>query len=843
MKRRLSPKQKAWLVGVVLGVIVGCLAATMVYVRPAFIERGELWTYDIRARRAAATTLPRQDILMVHVDELDIDSVERNTNLSWPWPRALFGYITTYAQRAGAKAVVFDFVFQDRGRDSVDDASEFANALRASNHSVIGLALTKELLVDELPTGPWAALLRRVANLDEAHTVAMLLQSWNVRAFLIPDGNQVAVWYGGFATRDEVVETWQRLQTSDTAGQLMINAPTDAPANTAPTDTAPVDPPADAAPVEPTMRQLTAPELAGEFQINEVISAKYGFVANQQSAKISQSNGMDPPLGVLATAPTRLGHVHQANDIDGVIRHHKLLVRYQDRWFPSLPLAAYLVTHPTEQVSMHGDTLHLGNKRIVLDDNGAAAIRWTRPDRTASIGAYEILRSQALLDEGKPPSISNDVFKDKYVIISAVAHSLRDLRASPVDKSHLGAAINANVIDNLESGRFIVRISDTRDALITFACCVLLTMLIGLLWLAVRNVGFMLGAVTLLLAVALWSYWRLATWLLVETDLWISLAVPFVAMVVTAFSTLLTLSAQERNSRRFATEALGRYTSKALVQELLDHPEHLSLEWGRRRPMSVYFSDIAGFTTISEGLTPERLVALLNDYLTHMTDIVLAHGGVIDKYIGDAVMAFWGAPVDDPLHAQHAVACALAMRKRCDELRPVWKARFGYEIFARAGVNSGNAVVGNMGSKHKYNYTVMGDMVNLASRLEGANKAYGTYLMISESTKAIVEHQFDLRELDLVAVKGKEQPVRVFEVIDVKGHAPAAALANATAFVTALTLYRNREFAQAKEAFAALAEHDPTAKVYVDRCLHFLEQPPKLSSDGTWDGVWHMTEK
>ncbi len=832
MKRRLNPKHKAWLVGVALGIVVGCLAAIVVYVRPAFIERGELWTYDVRARRAAADAMPRRDILMVHISELDIDSVERNTNLSWPWPRALFGYITTYAQRAGAKAVVFDFVFQDRGRDSVDDASEFANALRSSNHSVIGLALTKDQLVDELPSGPWAALLRRVANLDQAQTVAMLLQSWNVRSFLVVDGKQFAVWYGGFATRNEVVETWQRLQTSDTAGQLA-----------APADQLAPEGPDDAVPVEPPIRQLATYELATEFQINDVISAKYGFAANQANANVAKSNGMDPPLGVLATAPTRLGHVHQANDIDGVIRHHKLLVRYQERWFPSLPLAAYLVAHPTEQLALAGNTLQLGNKRIRLDSDGAVAIRWTQPDRAASVGAYEILRSQALLDEGKPASLSDDLFKDKYIIISAVAHSLRDLRVSPVDKAHLGAAINANVIDNLESGHFIVRISDTSDALLTLACCLLMTVFIVLLWIVVRHVGIMLGAVSLLLAVMLWSYWRLATWLLVEHDLWISLAVPFGAMIVTAFSTLLTLSAQERNSRRFATEALGRYTSKALVQELLDHPEHLSLEWGRRRPMSVYFSDIAGFTTISEGLTPELLVALLNDYLTHMTDIVLAHGGVIDKYIGDAVMAFWGAPVDDPQHAQHAVACALAMRKRCDELRPVWKARFGYEIFARAGINSGNAVVGNMGSKHKYNYTVMGDMVNLASRLESANKAYGTYLMISESTKALIDDSFDLRELDLVAVKGKEQPVRVFEVLDDKGHTTAATLANATAFVEALTLYRNREFEPAKDAFAALADQDPTAKVYVDRCLHFLEQPPKLASDGTWDGVWHMTEK
>jgi adenylate cyclase len=172
----------------------------------------------------------------------------------------------------------------------------------------------------------------------------------------------------------------------------------------------------------------------------------------------------------------------------------------------------------------------------------------------------------------------------------------------------------------------------------------------------------------------------------------------------------------------------------------------------------------------------------------------------------------------------------------------VWKARFGYEIYARAGVNSGDAVVGNMGSKHKYNYTVMGDMVNLASRLEGANKAYGTYLMISESTYALVGDAFDVRELDLVAVKGKEQPVRVFEVLDNKGATPPAALQTAEAFTAALTLYRQGDFAAAQAAFARITD-DPTAKIYVDRCLHFIEHPPAANSNGSWDGVWRMTEK
>ena len=279
---------------------------------------------------------------------------------------------------------------------------------------------------------------------------------------------------------------------------------------------------------------------------------------------------------------------------------------------------------------------------------------------------------------------------------------------------------------------------------------------------------------------------------------------------MSAFTTLLVLSAMERRGKRFVQEALGRYTSPALVRELIEHPEYLSLEWGESREMSVYFSDIAGFTTISEGLTPERLVALLNDYLTQMTDLVLEHGGVVDKYIGDAIMAFWGAPLPAPDHARRAVLCALAMRRKCDELRATWHRDFGHEVFARAGVNSGRAIVGNMGSKHKYNYTVMGDMVNLASRLEGANKPYGTFLMVSEATVDQLGDAVDVRELDRIAVKGKEQPVTVFEVLDEKGQTPPALLATARAFEDALALYRARDFAGAKAAFAQLGDDPPS---------------------------------
>ena len=221
-----------------------------------------------------------------------------------------------------------------------------------------------------------------------------------------------------------------------------------------------------------------------------------------------------------------------------------------------------------------------------------------------------------------------------------------------------------------------------------------------------------------------------------------------------------------------------------------------------------------------------------------MTDIVLQHGGVVDKYIGDAIMAFWGAPLPEADHAKKATRCAVAMRKKCDELRATWHAKFGHEVFARAGVNSGSAVVGNMGSKHKYNYTVMGDMVNLASRLEGANKAYDTFLMVSAATVDRLGGEFDVRELDRIAVKGKDQAVTVFEVLDIVGVTDPAWLARARKFEAGLALYRTQDFTGAKKMFVENSE-DPVSVIYAERCDLFMAEPP----GDNWDGVWRMKEK
>ncbi len=815
--KALTPKARPWIAGLGAGFCVGLVGLILAIIRPEAFERSELWAYDVRMRHAAAGRLARPSIVLVTVSEQDIANVEDNLSISWPWPRAMFGYIATYTKRAGAKAIVFDWLFQDRGQFSVSDAEELATALRETGNAVIGLALTSDALVQERKPGRWATRLGTFPTKEEAVAAALRMQAFNVRTFLV--GTQpITVWFGGVPTKEDLVSMWSRLQRPENARDLV----------------APDVPPEEEAPF-PAASEVGEDVLGSELNMAKVVAERQG---RPGTGDVPTRGGMDPPLGVIAVAPARLGHVHQTNDLDGVMRRHAPLVEHDGRLFPSLPLAAYLVGHPGTEFSLEDGALRVGDRSYELGDDGRFSIRFVNAGTYRKIPAYEILRSQALIDEGKPPSIPDEELRGAYVIVAATGQALRDLRPTPMAKAQLGAEINANVLDNLEDGVSIHRVSSVTDGLITLLLCLLAALAMTALERLFKRVLIAVPVMLIATGVLIVGYVLIARALFSASDLWLPVAIPGIASALSAFITLLVLAGVERSNRRFVQEALGRYTSPALVRELIEHPEHLSLEWGEDREMSVYFSDIAGFTTISEKLAPKDLVTLLNEYLTEMTDLVLAHGGVVDKYIGDAVMAFWGAPIRDPDHARNAVCCAIAMRKKCDELRGTWQERFGQAVFARAGVNSGRAIAGNMGSKHKYNYTVMGDMVNLAARLEGANKGYGTFLMISEFTVAALGGAVDVRELDLVAVKGKDQPVKVFEVLDVKGATPEATLALARRFEEGLADYRARRFAAAKVIFEELTA-DPVAKIYIERCNDFIASPP----DESWDGVWHMKEK
>ena len=269
-----------------------------------------------------------------------------------------------------------------------------------------------------------------------------------------------------------------------------------------------------------------------------------------------------------------------------------------------------------------------------------------------------------------------------------------------------------------------------------------------------------------------------------------------------------------------------------MIEKIVEEPSRLRLG-GESREITSFFSDLAGFTSISETMTPEELVSFLNELLTEITDIILEEGGTLDKYEGDAIIAFWNAPLEQPDHALRAGRAALRAQRRLEELRPALKEKYGKDVFMRIGLNSGPAVVGNMGSRRRFDYTVIGDTVNLASRLEGACKIYRVPILIGESTAILVRQELLLREVDVVRVVGKTTPVRIYEIIAEKEKATPQEEERVRLFEEALRFYREKAWSEAKIRFELLRD-DSLARLYVHRCQEFIEHPPPPDYDGVF---------
>jgi adenylate cyclase len=294
-------------------------------------------------------------------------------------------------------------------------------------------------------------------------------------------------------------------------------------------------------------------------------------------------------------------------------------------------------------------------------------------------------------------------------------------------------------------------------------------------------------------------------------------------------------------ARRAVKGVFENFMDPKVVQEVLKDPDDIKLG-GEEKEITVYFSDIEKFSTISEKLQPTELIELLNEYLSEMTDLILDHGGFLDKYIGDAIVAAFGAPLPQPDHAVRACLATIDNQKRLTELNEKFKAEGGLHIKARIGLNSGTVLVGNVGSAHRLSYTVIGDEVNLGARLEAANKYYGTYTMISERTYELAKDHIEVRELDLLRVVGKQKPVKVFELIDRKGEIQEAKREVLDLYEEGLREYRKREWQKAISFFQKALDKDPNdgpSLTYVERCKLYEQEPPPVD----WDGVYILTAK
>ena len=524
------------------------------------------------------------------------------------------------------------------------------------------------------------------------------------------------------------------------------------------------------------------------------------------------------PVDVLLRSAAGAGNVRFAQDEDGIFRRLPLLFSYEGLLLPSLPLAMAEFIMGKSQAG-----------GVPLDGSGRMIIRYHGPAGTyKDYSAAAIINSWAQMDEGRAPQIDPKEFAGKIVLLGANAPGLLDLRPTPFSPNGSGTEIQAAALDNLLHKDFI-RITPLAVLFLYMLALALLTA-IGVsysmkIW---KIAVFFAAFLALPAAVSALSF---------RGGIWLDFAVPEAAILASFIGAALLNYSHEGRQRRFIKSVFRHYLSPDVIERILRDPSMLDLG-GERREISAFFSDVAGFTSISEKLSPEELVDLLNAYLSEMTDIILSTGGTLDKYEGDAMIAFWNAPLDQPDHALRACRAALKCQKRLAELRPEFKRRFGSEVFARIGIHSGPAVVGNMGSEKRFDYTAVGDTMNLASRLEGACKQYKVATLISESTRDMVRAEIITREIDMIRVVGKKKPVRVFEPVGEMEETAAGEIEKAALFEGGLKAYRNRDWDGAIDAFRRLGEDLP-AGLYVRRCMVFKQSPPPPD----WDGVFELGEK
>lgn len=524
-----------------------------------------------------------------------------------------------------------------------------------------------------------------------------------------------------------------------------------------------------------------------------------------------------PLAGILESARGS-GNVRYAPDGDAIYRRIPLVFPYEGLLLPSLPLA---LADFIEGGVSPGD--------IPVDGSGQMIIRYRGPEGTyESFNIASIINSWAQLESGRDPQIAPCRFKDKIVFIGANAPGLLDLRPTPFSAVCPGVEIHAAALDNLLRKDFVRMPPFAASAalLLFFALLASVgTTFIRKIWLAALFFFFCLSLPAAAAAAGFFS------------NFWLEFAVPEAAVLLGFMGAALLNYGIEGRERRFIKSVFRHYLSADVIERILRDPSLLRLG-GARRDITAFFSDVAGFTSVSENLSPEDLVALLNEYLSEMTDIILETGGTLDKYEGDAIIAFWNAPLDQPDHALRACRAALRCRRKLEEMAPAFRSRYGHEIRMRIGLNSGPAVVGNMGSQKRFDYTAMGDTMNLASRLEGACKLYKVPILVGEDTYARCGGGIVAREVDVLRVVGKKTPVRVYEIVGERGNVPEAELRRISDFHSALEAYRSRNWPAALSLFRGM-ENDNLAAMYIERCRSFEKAPPP----GDWDGVFDLKEK
>lgn len=569
---------------------------------------------------------------------------------------------------------------------------------------------------------------------------------------------------------------------------------------------------------------------------------------------------------IFFTADSSLGFVQMRKDPDGVIRRYPIAMLTQagTRMLPSFG-TAIMNRYDNRDPLAHP---HIGETAFILGERTIPRVRETTyinyygPSRTfTQFDLIDVIDDETFttLDElryGVDLDIFYDFaetnpFKDKIVLIGPVFPESQDLHSTPVHppgspdfNEMYGVEIHANMIQTMLDDNFLKSTQPAAAALIVIIVALVVFMLTSIIKAIKYRRQYLLEFFAIAASAGIvYLVFFIGDWYFINKNLVLPVVGPVTAVILGYFGSAIHQYLTERRQKEIVKSIFSHYVSPAIVNELLSDPAKLQLG-GEKKELTVLFSDIAGFTSISEGIPPERLVELLNEYLDAMTDIIIKNKGTLDKYEGDAIMAFWGAPVSLQEHAYHACLSAIQMQKKLINLREDREqGKKRLDMHMRIGINTGDMIVGNMGGKERFDYTVIGDSVNLGARLETANKNYGTNIIISENTYRHVKDMVTVRELDQIVVKGKTQITRIFELVGMRDDGIAdKEYEKVMQYNDGIKLYRERRWKEAADHFTELTRRypdDTPCRIYLDRSQKFLDTPPP----DDWDGITVMESK
>lgn len=570
-----------------------------------------------------------------------------------------------------------------------------------------------------------------------------------------------------------------------------------------------------------------------KIQQKNIQSSRYGQV------KFQSEKALDVPLIEARVANANITEISQATpysgffnmfpDKDGVVRWIPAVIDYADEMYAPLSLmtlSAFKDSKPLVVVAEYGvEKIQFDDITIPTDELGRIMINYRGDAKSFKhIPVTDILNGK----------VTESELKGKVVIVGATAIGIYDMRVTPFTSVFPGVEIHANIVDSVLREEFLYH--PTWAAVFDILAIVLVGILLGMV---LPRTGVFLGVITV--CVLFFGHIFFCQYLFNSQGWILNMVYPLLVIIAVYISITVYRYLSESRQKRFIRSAFSTYLAPTVVQQLIDSPENLELG-GEEREITAFFSDVQGFTSISEKLTPHELVELLNEFLTEMTNIILKHEGTVDKFEGDAIIAFYGAPNALENQAETACLTCVDMQKRLSELREKWRQEGKPELKMRIGLSTGPAVVGNMGSRNRMDYTMMGDTVNTAARLEGVNKIYGIYTLVCETTFKKANQRIWGREIDSINVVGKAEPVTVYQVLGYAEDIDESMLKMTGLYAEGLHLYRQQRWEPAIEKFNAaliISPGDSPSKAMKDRCATYKMEPPAPD----WNGSYTMESK